>query len=287
METKKRIFQVGLLIIFMLCGFLSCTNANRPKAEVKAISFNIRQSGLSDQDGENKWDNRKEATIKMIEQELPAVLGLQEALLEQVQYIETNLPQYKRVGVGRDDGKNAGEIMAIFYLSDKFNLLRSGTFWLSDIPDSVSKGWDAECFRTVTWVQLQDVNSKKEFYYFNTHFDHKGIIARKNSAKLVLEKIREIAGKKANIILGGDLNSSISDPIFNPLKKYMDVARECSPITDNKGTFNGFGSTPNNIVLDHFFCRNVDCKDFKTLDGDYGVPYISDHYPIEFVFELK
>jgi len=278
--------RILLIVIIGLFG-VAFANGQKAKLEVKVISFNIRQSGMAEQDGENKWDNRKDAIIKMIEQEAPPVFGLQEALLEQVQYIETNLPQYQRIGVGRDDGKNAGEFMAIFFLSQKFNLLQNGTFWLSATPDSVSKGWDAACFRTVTWVRLQDKESKKEFYYFDTHFDHQGLAARENSAKLVLKKIREIVGKKENIVLGGDFNSAISDPIFNPLKKYLDVARECSPITDNKGTFNGFGSTPNNIVLDHFFCKNVTCKIFKTLDGNYGVPYISDHYPIEFVFELS
>jgi len=285
MKKKSLFIQIGLLAI-VLCS-LACSNGHKARVEIKAISYNIRQSGLADNDGENKWDNRKKATITMIEQEKPSVFGLQEALLEQVEYIETNLPQYNHVGVGRDDGKNAGEFMSIFYLSEKFNLLQSGTFWLSETPDSVSKGWDAECFRTVTWVKLQDIESKKEFYYFNTHFDHKGIVARENSAKLISEKIKEIAGKKASIVFGGDLNSDISDPIFNPVKKFLKVARECSPITDNKGTMNGFGTTPNNIVLDHFFCKNVVCKEFRTLDGNYGVPYISDHYPIEFAFELK
>jgi len=286
MKKTILIAQIGVLVTMVLCS-IACTSVNKNKVEIKLISYNIRQSGLADKDGEYRWNNRKEATIRMIKQETPSVFGLQEALLEQVEYIETNLPQYSNVGVGRDDGKNAGEFMSIFYLSDKFNLLQSGTFWLSETPDIVSKGWDAECFRIVTWVQLQDIESKKEFYFFNTHFDHKGIVARENSAKLVLKKIKEIAGKKANIVFGGDLNSAISDPIFNPLKKYMNVARECSPITDNKGTMNGFGTTPNNIMLDHFFCKNIVCKMFRTLDGDYGVPYISDHYPIEFVFELK
>jgi len=286
MKKRYLFIQIGLLATIMLYN-VACTNGNKAGVEIKAISYNIRQSGLADNDGENKWDNRKKATITMIEQEKPSVFGLQESLLEQVEYVEANLPQYKNVGVGRDDGKNAGEFMSIFYLSEKFNLLQSGTFWLSETPDTVSKGWDAECFRTVTWVKLKDIESKKEFYYFNTHFDHKGIVAREKSAKLVSEKVKEIAGKKASIVFGGDLNSDISDPIFNPLKKFLKVARECSPITDNKGTMNGFGATPNNIVLDHFFCKNVECKKFRTLDSDYGVPYISDHYPIEFVFELK
>jgi len=286
MKRKFITAHIALIAALIVCS-VAYTNGQKIKVALKFISFNIRQSGLPGQDGNNKWDNRKGATIKLIEQEAPAVFGLQEALLEQVRYIEKNLPQYTRFGVGRDDGENAGEFMAVFYLSDEFNLLRSGTFWLSETPDSVSKGWDAGCFRTVTWVLLQDKKSKKEFYYFNTHFDNQGAAARENSAKLVAKRIKDITTKKASIILGGDFNSSMSDPIFNPLKKYMNVVRECSPVTDNKGTFNGFGSTPNNIVLDHFFCKNVTCKLFKTLDGNYGAPYISDHYPIEFVCELK
>jgi len=286
MKKRFLIFQIGLLATILLCG-IACTNGNKPKVEIKLISYNIRQSGLADKDGEYQWENRKQATIKMIEQEKPSIFGLQEALLEQVEYVATNLPHYSKIGVGRDDGENGGEFMTIFYLSDKFNLLQSGNFWLSETPNIVSKGWDAECYRIVTWVQLQDKESKAEFYFFNSHFDHKGIVARENSAKLVADKIKEITGKKANIVFGGDLNSDISDPIFNPLKKFMKVARECSPITDNRGTMNGFGATPNNIVLDHIFCKNVKCKEFRTLDGDYGVPYISDHYPIEFVFEIK
>jgi endonuclease/exonuclease/phosphatase family metal-dependent hydrolase len=280
----KKIFVC--LSIMVLC-ITSCNTGNNPKIEIKLISYNIRQSGLSETDGEYQWDNRKGATLNMIKKESPHILGLQEALPEQVKYIEENLSQYKRIGVGRDDGINSGEFMAIFYLHEKFNLLKSGTFWLSETPDKVSKGWDAECFRTVTWVQLQDKEYGKEFYFFNTHFDHKGIAARENSVNLIVKEINEIAEKKATVILGGDLNSAITDIIFNPLKKEMKIARECSPITDNKGTFNGFGTAPNSIVIDHIFCRNINCKSFRTLENDYGVPYISDHYPIEFVFQLK
>jgi endonuclease/exonuclease/phosphatase family metal-dependent hydrolase len=283
---KKNFFtiQISLLVAVMLFN-IACTN--RDKVEIKAISYNVRQSGVAEKKDEYNWNNRKEATINMIEQQKPSVFGLQEALLNQVEYIKTNLPQYGHVGVGRDDGENAGEFMSIFYLSNQFNLLQSGTFWLSETPEVVSKGWDAACFRTVTWVHLQDIESKKEFYFFNTHFDHRGVVARENSAKLILEKIEEIANKKTGVILGGDFNTDISDTIFTPLKKLMNIARECSPITDNKRSVNGFGTISNNIIIDHFFSKNVKCKTFKTLDGDYGAPYISDHYPIEFVFELE
>ena len=200
--------------VLALCT-ISCTTGNKNKVEIKVISYNIRQSGLSDQDGEYKWENRREATLNMIQKESPSVFGLQEALLEQVEYIEQNCSQYSRIGVGRDDGKNAGEFMAVFFLKDNFKLLDSGTFWLSKTPDTVSKGWDADCLRVVTWVQLQEIETGKDFYFFNTHFDHKGEVAREESAKLVAEKIQEIAGGKANIILGGDFNSTITDEIAN------------------------------------------------------------------------
>ena len=276
-------------IFVLLCVIGSCTTQKTP-SEFKVISYNIRLSGLDDIDGEHKWENRKQATINMLLQEAPSLFGLQEALLEQVEFVEQNLPQYTRIGVGRDDGENAGEFMAIFFLNDKFNLLKHGTFWLSETPETVSMGWDAACHRTVTWVHLQEIGTGKEFYFFNTHFDHLGEIARKESIILIINKIKEIAGEETNVIFGGDLNSETTDDIFNPLKIYLKDARECSPITDNKGTFNGFGTVeipeiP--IVIDHFFCRNVKCLSFRTLDGDYGVPYISDHYPIEFVFEVE
>jgi endonuclease/exonuclease/phosphatase family metal-dependent hydrolase len=283
---KKTFLLKQIIFLFLLCCIYACID-KKNALEIKIISYNIRQSGLAEKDGEYQWENRKEATLTMLRTKSPSVFGLQEALLEQVEYIEQNLPQYSRVGVGRDDGKNAGEFMAVFFLKEKFKLLKSGTFWLSETPDIVSKGWDGNCFRIVTWVKLKDISTAKEFYYFNTHFDHKGEVARKESAKLVAEKIKEIAEKKANIIFGGDLNSAITDEIFNPLKKNLKVARASSPITDNKGTFNGFGSAPTSIIIDHIFYKNIECKSFRTLDENYGVPYISDHYPIEFVFEME
>jgi endonuclease/exonuclease/phosphatase family metal-dependent hydrolase len=276
----------------LLTGFTSYSHSIRtieyatPAGEVKLISYNIRQSGLSDNDGEYKWENRREATANMIQKEAPSVFGLQEALLDQIQYIEESFPQYTRIGVGRDDGQNEGEIMAIFYLKEYYERIDHGTFWLSERPDTVSKGWDAQCNRTVTWVKLRETATNKEFYFFNTHFDHSGVIAREESAKLVVQKIEEIAGKDEIVIFGGDLNSAITDTIFNPLKDFLEIAGNCSPITDHKGTFNGFGSATSSIAIDHLFCKNVKCKSFRTLVDDYGAPFISDHYPIEFIFEL-
>ena len=146
---------------------------------------------------------------------------------------------------------------------------------------------DAACNRTVTWVELRDKSSGKEFFYFNTHLDHQGKIAREEGVKLIVTKIRQIAGKKAAVILGGDLNTSIDNPHLKPLTRLMASARDTAAETDQKGTFNGFGSAPDTIILDHLFYRGrMKCRKFVTLDGDYGAPYISDHYPIAMVFTL-
>ena len=252
---------------------------------IKLISYNLRTS--HGKDGDNVWMKRRHATPEMIRREAPDVFGVQEGLIDQLHYIDTECPQYARVGVGRDDGAEKGEFMAVYYLRDRFELLDSGTFWLSETPDKVSRGWDGACNRTVTWVELKDRKSGKEFFYFNTHLDHKGKAAREEGVKLLIEKIHEIAGKKAPAIVGGDFNTPVDSPIFKPLTKYMVSARAKAATTDHKGTFNGFGSAPDTIVIDHLYYRGkLKCQLFATLDGNYGAPYISDHYPIAMVFTL-
>ena len=171
-----------------------------PAGEAKIISYNIRL-GVAD-DGANSWEHRREATLRMLEREVPTVFGIQEGYLFQVNYIEQNLPQYARVGVGRDDGKEGGEIMAVFYLRDRYDLLDHGDLWLSETPDRVSRGWDGACNRTMTWVHLREKATGKEFYYFNTHLDHKGEAARREGVKLVVRKVLEIAGRKAGVVVG-------------------------------------------------------------------------------------
>lgn len=252
---------------------------------VKLISYNLRNSGAKD--GDNAWIERRHATPEMIRREAPDVFGVQEALIDQLHYIDAECPQYARVGAGRDDGAEGGEIMAVYYLRDRFELVNSGTFWLSETPGEVSRGWDGACNRTVTWVELKDRKSGREFFYFNTHLDHRGKMAREEGVKLIVEEIRRIADNKAPVILGGDFNAPVDSPIFKPLAKYMASARAKAPQTDHKGTFNGFGSAPDTIVIDHLYYRGkLKCLVFATLDDDYGAPYISDHYPIEMIFTL-
>lgn len=189
--------------------------------------------------------------------------------------------------MGRDDGSEGGEIMAVYYLRDRFELVDSGTLWLSETPSEVSRGWDGACNRTMTWAELRDKASGKEFFYFNTHLDHRGKVAREESIKLIVNEIRRIAGPKGTAVLGGDFNTPVDSPIFKPLTKYMKSVRDKAPETDHKGTFNGFGSAPDTIVIDHLYYRGkLKCLTFSTLDGNYGAPFISDHYPIAMTFTL-
>lgn len=273
-------------LVILLCAALFAVPvlAGEAAPQLKLISYNMRNSGAGD--GANGWEHRRQATARMIREEAPDLFGVQEALADQLQYLDEECPQYARVGVGRDDGRKSGETMAIYYLRDRFELLDSGTFWLSETPDKPSRGWDGACNRTMTWVELRDKNSGKSFFYFNTHLDHQGRKAREEGIRLIVEKIGETAGK-APAILGGDFNSPTESPIFRPLVKFMKSARDKAPVSDSEGTFNGFGSAPDTIVIDHIYFRGkLRCLRFETLKGNYGAPYISDHYPIEAIFVL-
>jgi endonuclease/exonuclease/phosphatase family metal-dependent hydrolase len=277
---KKSLFF--LFVLLTVCGVA----AAKSPLELKIISYNIRTLA---RDGENSWQFRKHATKNMIELHKPDAFGLQEAMLPHMQYIDSVCPQYARVGVGRSDGKEGGEFVTIYYNKERFDLLDSGTFWLSETPDQVSRGWDAALPRITTWVKLRDKATKRKFFYFNTHFDHRGTTARVESSKLIVEKIREIAGKKAAVVLTGDFNIESENEALQPLYDNMSAARRCAPITDNKGTYNGWGLVKRYPVIDHIFYdgRKVKCNAFRTLDGDYGAKFISDHFPLEAIFTIR
>ncbi len=272
---KLRFVFLLSLAVMLLCG--GCGNREKD-VEIKYISYNIRYANTSD--GDNAWDIRKPATKEMIEREQPDVFGLQEALIGQLQYIDSNFPQYSRVGVGRDDGKEEGEFMAVYYRSDKFKLLKNGDFWLSETPDECSMGWDAACRRIVTWAKLKDKETGKVFYAFNTHLDHVGEVAREQSILLIVKKIDEIVKKdKAPVFLSGDFNSNVNSAIFDPLKSIMKDSRAILPESEWIPTYNNYGNG-GDAMIDYIFYKNAEVLDFKTLNGDYGKPYISDHYPV-------
>lgn len=271
-----------LLAILLLFACAIATNAQNDTVAV--ISFNIRYNNPDD--GDNIWENRRDNAVIMVNMENPDFLCVQEAYYVQLSYLLNSLQKYSYIGLGRDDGKQGGEHMAILYRKDRFEVVEHGDFWLSETPDVCSRGWDAVCHRIVTWGYFLDKQTGKHVYCFNTHLDHVGEVARRESVKLITQRIKEIVkDKKAPVFLTGDFNSDINSEIFDPLKKVLKQARKDAPVTDSKGTFNGWGSAPNNIVIDHIFYKNAKPMVFKTLnENKYGRALISDHYPIKGVF---
>lgn len=273
----KNLFYTLAIAAFALMG-VACNRTS----EIKVMSYNIRlSSGTIEADSIYHWEHRKQASLELMHQEQPTVFGLQEACPDQMDYMAENLPEYDYIGVGRDDGKRKGEFMSIFYKKDEVELIDGGTFWLSQTPDQVTKGWDAACFRTCTWTILKKKDTGKKFVYLNTHLDHKGQEARKESIKLIVAKAEELTGGKLPVFITADFNSPTTNEIFKPMQSAMKDARVEAPVTDERGTLNCWGTTPPGVVIDHIFFRGAEAQKFEVLrDKDYGAPYVSDHYPV-------
>jgi endonuclease/exonuclease/phosphatase family metal-dependent hydrolase len=256
--------------------------------EFKLMSFNVRYQNSSDNSSGHGWDKRREGVYAMLRAEKPVLMGVQECLAGQRSDILKNVPEYNAIGVGRDDGKEAGEIMAIFYLKDSVSIEKWGTFWLSASPDKVSKGWDAACYRTCTWAHVRLKRTGKEFMYFNTHLDHKGTVARRESVRLIVEKIRELNVGFLPCVLTADFNSSEDDAIFDVLRLQMRSARKTATVTDSYGTYNAFQKNSGGSVIDHiFYSGNLTPSEFKTVrNGWKNIDFISDHYPIYAIFAI-
>ncbi|UJR34532.1 hypothetical protein I4U23_027309 [Adineta vaga] len=159
------------------------------------------------------WHHRRDSVINLIRRYSPDLFGVQEARFRQMSDLRNGLYDYNSYGVGRSDGSQKGEFCSIFYRCDRFEWLEEGTFWLSDTGEIGEKGWDASCSRICTWIKLKDRETRNEICHFNTHLDHKGAMARIESANLILKKIQEIAGSEIPVILTGDFNvGPESDP---------------------------------------------------------------------------
>ena len=278
----------SLVVLALIAG-----NIASAQVSVNVMSFNIRYN--NPRDSANAWPNRKDLVASQILFHEAQLIGVQEALHGQMTDLLERLPGFQFVGVGRDDGKEKGEYSAIFYDANKFQVLQSKTFWLSLQPEVAgSKGWDADITRVVTWARFKDRKSKKEFYMFNTHFDHIGQVARRESAKLLLQKINEIAGKMP-VIITGDFNSKPSDePIriilddTNPLRLTDSRAISSTPHYGPVGTFNGFTSKETiDDPIDYVFIKNkVKVLKHATLSQTWHGRFSSDHFPMLVSVEL-
>lgn len=253
--------------------------------QVKVISFNMRTGG-ADNGTQNAWGARREGISAMMAKENPTVMGVQEALSYQLTFVTENVPGYEYYGVGRDDGGSTGETMAIFYKTDVVELGDHGTFWLSETPDEVSYGWDAAYRRTATWAFFTVKATGKKFFYINTHLDNEGSEAREQSMRLICDKLAELNPDGYPSILTADFNSTTDNAIFDPLKMVMHDARTDAAVTDQFGTYNGWGTTTSTI--DHIFYSDFTPLEYHTImDRWNGVQYISDHYPISALLEFE
>jgi endonuclease/exonuclease/phosphatase family metal-dependent hydrolase len=272
-----------ILILMMTLPLFSIA----PAQELYVMTFNIRLNISSD--SLNAWPFRKDKLASEILFHGIHLLVVQEALHDQVLDLKERLPQFRYTGVGRDDGKEKGEYSAIFYDTSILTILKSETFWLSQSPAIAgSKGWDAAITRIVTWAKFRDKRSKKIFYAFNTHFDHIGEVARKESALLVLRKVKEIAGSMP-VVFTGDFNSKPSDePIrviadpLNPLRLTDTKEISVTPHYGPTGTFNAFQSKErDDQPIDYIFIKNG-WKVLKhaTISQSWDGRFASDHFAV-------
>jgi endonuclease/exonuclease/phosphatase family metal-dependent hydrolase len=254
--------------------------------DLRVASYNLRYINANDSINGNEWAVRSPIIAALIRFHDFDIFGTQEGYKNQLDDITVALPQYVYYGRGRDDGKDKGEHSAIFYKKDKFKLLEKGDFWLSQTPDKPSLGWDATCCnRICSWVYLQDKKTGKKFYFFNAHFDHQGVQAREESSKLILQKIKAIAGN-APALFTGDLNGSQSSDWYKAIANsglLKDTYFQVKYPYANNASFNGFGATKpgNNEIIDHIFISNdFIAKKWGLLTDTYHGKYPSDHFPV-------
>lgn len=249
------------------------------------LRYSIEKNHKFDSTKGEDWQRRGPVAAALTRFHEFEIFGVQEALLHQLEDFSEWLPGYKYVGVGRDDGKKEGEHTAVFYQTDKFKVLDHGDFWLSETPEKPSMGWDGTCcHRMCSWVHFEEIQSGKLFYFFNTHFDHQAVVARKESAKLILSKISKISGDNPAIFMG-DLNGDHNSEWYKTLAEsdlLTDTYSQAKEPYAVNGSFNGFGRrTESKSIIDHVFVtKHFQTSKWGILTDTYHGKFPSDHFPI-------
>lgn len=283
----------SLFVIALLgCAFVSYGQPRTNEGALRVMSFNIRYD--EPRDGVNAWANRKEKVASVIRFHKADIAGVQEALLSQLKDLGKLLPDLAWCGVGRTDGKEAGEYSAILYRRARFQLLQCETFWLSETPEKPgSMGWDAAYPRIVTWAKFRDRVLKKTFFHFNTHFDHRGNTARTQSASLIVKRIGGSAGKLP-FVLTGDLNVKEDSDAYRTLKTGSSAVRladaKYASVNGHFGgdsTFSAFKELEPGNKIDYIFVREgTRVIEHGVLSDRWNGLWASDHLPViaEIVF---
>ena len=288
----KNIILILFPFIAISCGEVK-KQADSP-AELNIMTFNIRYD--NPEDGLNNWQNRKEYVANSILFYDADILGTQEVLHNQMVDLKQLLPNYESVGVGREDGKQKGEYSALFYKKNRFSVLDSGYFWLSATPEIVgSKGWDGACERIASWAKLKDLKSGKEVLTMNTHFDHVGIVARRESVTLILNKLAELANGLP-VILMGDFNADPESEVIKAIlntsnENHLIDSRSISPLVYGPSwSFHDFGKIPyeKRPLIDYVFVsKGVEISKYGVLAETKNDTFLSDHAPVLVSVEIK
>lgn len=283
-----RIFIVLALVFVVQLSFAQ---------SVTVMTYNIRLD--TEADGVNQWGKRTEKVVELIKKYDPDLLGVQEAMHNQMLDLAKALPGYTYVGVAREDGKEKGEYSAIFYKKEKFEVLTQNTFWLSETPkEPGSKSWDAAITRVVSYALLKDKSTGKSFAYFNTHFDHIGKEARKNSARLIKSYIAGFQSgvefgqynKNVPVLVSGDFNSEPADEPYQTMIDGKEVKlADSRPAKDTTGTYCGFevGKMECKTIDYIFYSPHWKAESYKVIQDHDGKYYPSDHLPVVSLFTLK
>lgn len=274
-------------ILFLLINFGIIVELSGQS--VKVMTYNIRLD--FEGDGEDNWHQRKIDLAEYILKQDPDFIGVQEALYHQVEYLDGALKNYKYIGVGRDDGERAGEFMAIFYKADQWTPELDSTFWLSASPSVPSMGWDAHCFRVCTFGIFKNKKGSS-IALFNTHFDHAGKSARKESVEVLKSHIEPFVNKYPTLLIG-DFNVEPSDEVYTAMIDFLkDSRNETSDVQESfEGTFNGFkipGSFERRIDYAFVDSEKIIVKKYTaetplTKEGRQ----VSDHFPVIVEIEIK
>lgn len=264
----------------------ACTEA---PTTMNVMTFNMRYD--NPEDGENNWQFRRDRVTQVIISSQVDVFGTQELLVNQFNELKERLPQFEAVGVGRIDGKDAGEFNAVFFLRDRFTLVDSGSFWLSETPEVVgSMGWDGACERLATWTVLRDTKGE-ELFFINTHLDHVGEVARREGVSLLLDRIASLRGDR-RVVLTGDFNADPESDVIAHVAE-SGVMRDAKVIAAEKAgaawSFSGFGRVPEaeRLLIDYIFVSDGVAVDrYEVLPDTLGGGYVSDHAPVKAVIRF-
>lgn len=272
---------VAAAVGLMLCAGAMQAAPAQETAPMNVATYNLRLNIPSD--GANAWPHRKDAVKALIQYHEIDLFGTQEGLADQIDDL-AGMPGFAYVGVGRDDGRRAGEFAAIFYRTARFQVIQHGDYWLSETPEKPGKGWDARCCnRIATWAKMRDLRTGTEFYVFSVHFDHEGVVARRESAHLMLRKMRELAGALPLLCLGDFNATPESEPIAIMSAGLRDAFRvSAAPPYGPVGTFNDFKlDAALTDRIDYIFVNaRVKVLNYAALTDSSGARFPSDHLPV-------